>query len=109
MTRPTTGRFELGPIRDTYLNEKLRLRDAELAALSPLRLPVSPKPLAIADGTTELPPLVSDRRDLRVRRSAAHTPGVLLPVAGANHFTVALELQKPTGLLTRGLGLLVEG
>ena len=35
-----SGLFELGPIRDTYLNEKLRLTDAEIVALSPLRLPV---------------------------------------------------------------------
>ncbi|MEO8716396.1 MAG: alpha/beta hydrolase, partial [Acetobacteraceae bacterium] len=51
-----SGLFEMGPIRDTYLNEKLRLTDGELATLSPLRLPVLRKPLAIAYGTAELPP-----------------------------------------------------
>ena len=102
-----SGLFELGPIRDTYLNEKLRLTDAEIAALSPLRLPVSPKPLAIAYGTAELPPLVSDSRELHARRSAAHAPGPLLPVAGADHFTIVLELQKPHGQLTRMLPLLL--
>ena len=30
-----SGVFELGPIRDTYLNEKLKLREDELAKLSP--------------------------------------------------------------------------
>lgn len=103
-----SGLFELGPIRDTYLNEKLLLTDAELAALSPLRLPVSPKPLAIAYGTAELPPLVADSRDLHARRAAAHAPGVLLPVAGADHFTVVLELQKPSGQLTRILPFLLD-
>ena len=102
-----SGLFELGPIRDTYLNEKLLLTDAELAALSPLRLPVSPKPLAIAYGTAELPPLVADSRDLHARRAAAHAPGVLLPVACADHFTVVLELQKPSGQLTRILQFLL--
>ena len=102
-----SGLFELGPIRDTYLNEKLRLTDAEIAALSPLRLPVSPKPLAIAYGTAELPPLVSDSRELHARRAAAHAPGPLLPVAGADHFTIVLELQKPDGQLTRMLPLLL--
>src|ERR1700674_4894083 len=33
------GIFELGPIRDTYLNERLKLTDDEITSLSPLRLP----------------------------------------------------------------------
>jgi arylformamidase len=102
-----SGLFELGPIRDTYLNERLRLADGEIAALSPLRLPAVPKPLAIAYGTAELPPLVADSRDLHARRAAAHAPGALIPVAGANHFTVVLELQAPDGVLTRQLPLLL--
>ena len=32
-----SGIFELGPLRDTFLNEGLRLTDAEIATLSPLR------------------------------------------------------------------------
>jgi arylformamidase len=36
-----SGVYELAPIRETYLNEKLRLTDAEIAAFSPLRLPAS--------------------------------------------------------------------
>ena len=70
--------FELGPVRDTYLDEKLRLTDEEILYLSPLRLPVVNKPLAIAYGTAELPPLVSDSRDLHALRAAAHAPGPLL-------------------------------
>ena len=34
-----SGVYELGPIRDTYLNEKLQLSDDEIETLSPLRLP----------------------------------------------------------------------
>jgi arylformamidase len=102
-----SGLFELGPIRDTYLNDRLRLTDDEIATLSPLRLPVVPKPFAITYGTAELPPLVADSRDLHAVRSAAHAPGVLIPVAGADHFTIVLELQNPAGVLTRNLGLLL--
>src|SRR5581483_10403775 len=83
-----SGVFELGPVRDTNLNEKLRLTDDEIVALSPLRLPVVNKLMAITYGTAELPPLVSDSRDLHAIRSAAHAPGPLLPVAGGNHFTI---------------------
>src|SRR5580692_11012870 len=42
-----SGIFELGPLRDTLLNEKLRLTDDEIETLSPLRLPMINKPLAI--------------------------------------------------------------
>jgi arylformamidase len=102
-----SGVFELGPLRDTYLNEKLRLTDAEILSHSPLRLPAVSKPLAIAYGTAELPPLVSDSRDLHAMRAAAHAPGPLLPVAGANHFTIMHELRDGDGMLTRHLRLLL--
>jgi acetyl esterase/lipase len=104
-----SGVFELGPLRDTYLNEKLRLTDAEIVALSPLRLPPVAKPLAIAYGTAELPPLVADGRDLHALRSAAHLPGPLIPVAGANHFSIVDELRSPAGVLTAQLRLLASG
>ena len=55
-----SGIYELGPLRDTYANDKLRLADAEVGTLSPLRLPVTDKPLALAYGTAELPPLVEN-------------------------------------------------
>ena len=98
-----SGVFELGPIRDTYLNEKLRLTDAEIEALSPLRQPAGLKELALAYGTAELPPLVADSRALHYHRSAAHAPGALIPAAGANHFTVLDSLRDPEGMLTRAL------
>ena len=103
-----SGVFELGPVRDTYLNEKLRLTEDEIVALSPMRLPGLNKPLAIAYGTAELPPLVSDSRDLHTRRAAAHLAGVLIPVPGANHFTIVHELRDHDGILTRYLPLLLK-
>ncbi|TMJ21452.1 MAG: alpha/beta hydrolase, partial [Alphaproteobacteria bacterium] len=101
-----SGVFELGPIRDTYLNEKLKLSDDEIAELSPLRLPMVDKPFAIAYGTAELPPLVADSRALHARRAAEHLPGPLIPVAGADHFTITHELRDAGGALTRQLLLL---
>jgi hypothetical protein len=102
-----SGVFELGPIRDTYLNEKLRLTDEEVERLSPLRLLPVPKPLAIAYGTAELPALVGDSRKLHAKRAAAHLSGNLIPVAGADHFTIVHELRDAEGVLTRQLPFLV--
>ena len=96
-----SGIHELGPVRDTYLNEALRLTDEEVATLSPLRLPQVAKTLAITYGTAELPPLVSDSRDLHALRSAAHLPGALVPAPGGDHFTIVEELRHPNGLLVR--------
>jgi acetyl esterase/lipase len=102
-----SGVYELGPIRDTYLDEKLQLTDDEIVALSPLRLPDVSKPMAITYGTAELPPLVADSRDLHAKRAAAHLAGPLIPVAGANHFTITHELRDADGELTRQALLLV--
>ena len=98
-----SGVFELGPVRDTYLNEKARITDEEAESLSPLRHPAGPKRLDIAYGTAELPPLVADSRALHGRRSAAHAPGSLIALAGADHFTALHSLRDPDGLLTRAL------
>jgi len=101
-----SGIFELGPIRDTYLNDKLNLGDDEIETLSPLRLPMVKKPLAITYGTAELPPLVADSRNLHARRAAEHLRGPLIPVAGADHFTIVHELRDANGELTKQLMLL---
>ncbi len=102
-----SGIFELGPVRDTYLNDKLRLTEHEIVALSPMRLPQVNKPLAFAFGTAELPPLISDSQDLHALRSAAHLPGALIPVPHADHFTIVHELRDQDGMLTRYLPLLL--
>lgn len=104
-----SGVYELGPIRDTGLNQALSLTDAEVAALSPLRLPVVGKPLAIAYGSAERPALVHDARDFHALRSAHHAPGPLLPVAGAEHFSILNELRRPSGVLMRAAIDLIDG
>jgi acetyl esterase/lipase len=96
-----SGLFELGPIRDTYLNERLKLTDEEIASLSPLRLPSVNKPLAITYGAAELPPFVDYSREYHAYRARANHPGPLIPIPNANHYTSMEELRTPNGLLTR--------
>lgn len=104
-----SGVYDLAPIRDTYLNEKLSLTDDEIAILSPLRLPVVEKPLTIAYGSRELPALVHDARNLHGLRAAAHAPGALLPVPGADHFSILNAFLRPDGLLVRAAQDLLGG
>jgi acetyl esterase/lipase len=104
-----SGVYDLGPLRDTALNHVLQLTDREIATLSPLRSPpTSPKPLAIAYGTRELPALIHDSRTLHALRLAAHAPGPLLPIAGADHFTILEELRRRDGQLVRAAQRLIE-
>lgn len=103
-----SGVFELGPIRDTFLNAALRLSDAEIENLSPLRLEASAKPLAIAYGTREVPALIADSRKLHAQRAASHAPGPLLPIVQADHFTILHALRSAEGALTRAALRLVE-
>jgi arylformamidase len=95
-----SGIYELEQLRDTYLNEKLHLTDEEVATLSPLRLPPVSKPLVLAYGTAELPPLVENSRTFHASRSVRHGAGALIPVPRANHFTVYDHLRAPDGVLT---------
>ncbi len=104
-----SGVYDLAPIRDTGLNQALQISDEEVGALSPLRLPPVPKPLAIAYGTAELPALVWDSRRFHAHRAAEHAPGPLVPVTGADHFTILDTLRQQNGVLLRVARDLVEG
>ena len=98
-----SGVYDLEPIRDTRLNDALSLTEAEVTALSPLRLPPTPKPLVIAYGARELPRLVEDSCDLHALRIATKAPGPLLAIPGADHFSILDHLQHRDGALVEAL------
>jgi len=103
-----SGVYELAPIRDTALNNALKLTDQEVASLSPLRRPVVHKRLDIVYGTSELPALVFDSIRLHEARVAAGAPGRLVPIDGADHFSILGELRRPNGQLVEIARRLVE-
>jgi arylformamidase len=103
-----SGIYELGPIRDTYLNEKLKLTDEEIATLSPMRLPNIDKRLVIAYGTAELPALVRNSRGFHAYRARSHQAGGLFPLPHANHYTGIEQLRLADSLPTRTLMRLAE-
>ena len=92
-----SGVYELGPIRDTYLNEKVRLTDEEIATLSPLRLPQSAKPLTITYGTREL--RCAGGLEPRLARQARRGAPARRPRAG----------HRPRPLLHHGNPALADG
>jgi arylformamidase len=94
-----SGVYDLAPIRDTGLNNALKLTDAEIAQLSPLRLPIVNKRLDIAYGTAELPALVLDSIHFHELRVASNAPDRLFPIKNADHFSILGELKRPDGAL----------
>ena len=94
-----SGIYDLEPIRLSYLNEKLRLSDAELSLLSPLHLPLSDQPLTITYGTGELPEL--QRQSEQFGEARRNLPGKVCPLPQHNHFTILNELAAVDGAITR--------
>jgi arylformamidase len=104
-----SGLYDLEPIRLNYLNDKLRLDADESRRNSPiLQLPAKPPPLIIAFGVTELPELRRQSADYAQAWLGSGLPGRLLPVDGANHFSILESLADPKGLLTRALVAMVN-
>jgi len=99
-----SGLFDLEPIRLNYLNEKLGLDAAEAARNSPLlHLPPMAGELIVTYGTAELPELCRQSVDYAQAWVERELPGHLLPIGGANHFTILEALASPTGALTQAV------
>jgi acetyl esterase/lipase len=99
-----SGLFDLEPIRLNYLNDKLGLDPAEAHRNSPMfHFPPTSAPLVVAYGTAELPELCRQSIDYAKAWTERGLPGRLLPVAGADHFSILESLSEADGALTRAL------
>jgi arylformamidase len=99
-----SGIYDLEPIRLNYLNEKLGLDMAEAERNSPVRhLSATAGELVVAYGTRELPELCRQSIEYGRAWTERGLPGRLLPVDGADHFTILDALARPEGVLTRAL------
>ncbi len=104
-----SGLYDLEPIRLSYLNVKLGLDAGEARRNSPIvHLPPMAGPLVIAYGTAELPELCRQSVDYAQTWRARTLPGRLLPVDGANHFTILESLGDPDGALSQALAEMVS-
>jgi arylformamidase len=99
-----SGIYDLEPIRLNYLNEKLGLDAAEAKRNSPVRhVPANAGELVVAYGTRELPELCRQSIEYARAWTERGLPGRLLPVDGADHFTILDALARPEGVLTQAL------
>jgi acetyl esterase/lipase len=103
-----SGIYDVEPCRLNYLNEKLRLSAAEVAAMSPiLHLAQCKTPLTVAFGTSELPELQRQSKEYHQARLDAGLPSRLLPLDRHNHFSIMDELTSPQGRLCGALNDLI--
>jgi hypothetical protein len=96
-----SGVYDLAPIRDTALDVALKLSHREIAELSPLRLKIVQKPLAIAYGSAELPAWCGTRGISVPRGKRPARPGDPHAIEGADHFTILEQFSRPDGALTK--------
>ena len=100
-TLAISGIFDLEPLRDTDIDDKLRLTEVEIQTLSPIRQLAPPLgPVVIAYGTDELPELCRQSRDYQQACRAHGYGATLLPIPDADHFSILDALIEPTGALT---------
>jgi arylformamidase len=105
-----SGIYDLEPIRLNYLNEKLGLDAAEAERNSPLlHLPAMAGELVVAYGTRELPELCRQSIDYAQAWTKRGLAGHLLPIDGADHFTILDALADPRGALTLALLEMIDG
>ena len=99
-----SGIYDLEPIRLNYLNEKLGLDVAEAEGNSPVRhVPANAGELIVAYGTRELPELCRQSIEYARAWTERGLSGRLLPVDGADHFTILDALTRPDGVLMQAL------
>ncbi len=105
-----SGIYDLEPIRLNYLNEKLGLDEREAERNSPLlHLPPMAGELVVAYGTRELPELCRQSIEYAQAWTECGLAGHLLPVDGADHFTILDALADPRGALSRALTGMIGG
>lgn len=101
---PISGLFDLEPIRLNYLNDAVRMDEAEARRNSPLfNLPGKAPPIVVAVGAAELPELIRQSADYHAAWTKTGLTGRYLPLAGHEHYSVLDELARPDGKLTQAI------
>ena len=97
-----SGIYDLEPVMTISVNDDLNIEEDDLLPLSPLNLPPTMRtPMIVAWGTAE-----SDewQRQSKLYAAVAKSGGAVveeLPVAGADHYSIAFDLTEPEKPLPR--------
>ena len=98
-----SGLHDLAPLAQYSVNVDLKLDEAEIARMSPVRLaPVSRKPLLLAVGADETSEFIRQTQilwDAWPENRPSHATGPLI-VPARNHFNVVIDYADPQSALT---------
>lgn len=101
---PISGIYDLAPLVDTSLNERLRLDLTQARACSPLyRARTGLPPAVFMVGGDETGDFLWQSQQMAQAWSTAGNEGRYLPVAGCDHFSVLQALQAVDGPLLHAL------
>lgn len=103
-----SGIYDLKPISQCFLNDKLQLTENEILLYSPLRRSFVKKPIAVVVGADELPELRRQSAEFAMHRTEEDIPGSFNLLPNHNHFTILEELENPEGSLTQLLVQLIK-
>ncbi|MBR1202162.1 MULTISPECIES: alpha/beta hydrolase [unclassified Bradyrhizobium] len=104
-----SGIYDLEPIRQSYLNEKLKLDEATSRRNSPMmQQGGTAKPLSLVVGSAELPLLRKQTADLAGHRARYGLPVTYEEIAGADHFSIMNQMLAPQGRITTLIRQLCE-
>jgi arylformamidase len=95
---PISGLFDLAPIAQTNLNEKLQLTFEEIDECSPQRHITAGAAMTVAVGGAELPELIRQSREYASACAAVDARVAYLEVPGLTHFPVCDDLANPSGV-----------
>jgi arylformamidase len=102
-----SGIYDLEPVRLNYLNDKLRLDEAEARRNSPLlHLPRQAGPLLVAVGAEELPELRRQSQEFAAAWRAHGLAGELRELPGCHHYSALEQLAHPEGALAKAAAAL---
>jgi arylformamidase len=99
-----SGIYDLEPMRQCYVNDKLGLDEAMALRNSPVRLQPSARvPLSIVVGGAELPLMLQQSADYAEARTQQGFPTLLREIPGADHFSILDEMERSDGLIVDAL------
>ncbi|WP_233852583.1 alpha/beta hydrolase [Paraburkholderia sp. HD33-4] len=100
---PISALVDLEPISLSWLNDKLKLSEQEIAAYSPIHHVGAGVPTVVAVGGAELPELVRQSDEYAAACEAAGQQIGLVHVPGCTHFSVLDDLARADGVLMTAL------
>lgn len=97
-----SGLFDLRPLLNSYINDKLKMDTSVALRNSPqFHLPARSKRLEVFVGGSELPEMIRQSQEYAAARKAAGLPAHFKAISGANHYTMLDDLASPDGELHR--------